>query len=649
MAPDDPTTGTPPMIGRVLSIPGWLDYVASYSFGPIAPTRVVLHHTAIPTVEQWAGARSMEGIQRYYASKGWATAPHIFVGPDGIWLFTPMKDVGIHAGTGNSGYSDGSFWYSIGVEMVGSYDHARPGGAIWEGTKAVLGGLSRRLGIAPRELISFHRNYTNQKSCPGWAVTKEWVWPEVEHWLAGQAPPPPPPPGPIGIPAPEIEQLAELLLNESYSRRGEGYNSDWAFHQYAVQRDMGFPIGKSARLAVEGKSYAFQPFARDTLFNEVPDWGAVRQLADLLGGSIPPAGLGRVLLEATYRAGGATFHPDWAFHQYALAGRLGPPIGESANLILDGVRYSFQVYALDTIFNRVPDWADIHRLSELAGATGPAQLRLRDALLAQTYRRAGATYHPEWAFHQLARAWNLGAPLAGAYRVSSGAAQYAIQVYATDTLYNVVPNWSEVRRLTQLVAAGPALAAFTLEAELDAAGLIAPGPQIEPAPAPFQIVRYRPDGRTPTAYSSRDGSKVALIVLHGDAGPAARTLAIMMTIGARAATHYYVTGEGTIYQLVDDAYAAWHAGMAIWNGRRRNINRISLGITAERGTAGYTVAQLDALVWLVDTLRGRYGLTSASVVRWGDLDPRHADDPAGFPWEIFLGRLTPGVPADVEK
>jgi hypothetical protein len=66
-------------------------------------------------------------------------------------------------------------------------------------------------------------------------------------------------------------------MDESYKRRGEGYNSDWAFHQYAVQNGLGFPIGKSALIQVEGKSYAFQPFARDTLYNEVPNWGDVKR------------------------------------------------------------------------------------------------------------------------------------------------------------------------------------------------------------------------------------------------------------------------------------------------------------------------------------------------------------------------------------
>ena len=60
----------------------------------------------------------MQALQRFYARKGWASAPHLFVAPDGIWLFCPLKDLGIHAGTGNSGTSDSRFWYSMGLEVV---------------------------------------------------------------------------------------------------------------------------------------------------------------------------------------------------------------------------------------------------------------------------------------------------------------------------------------------------------------------------------------------------------------------------------------------------------------------------------------------------------------------------------------------------
>lgn len=630
MPTNDPTTGTPPMIGRRLSTADWLAYIAGYQFGPTAPSRLVLHHTYIPTIEQWSGLRSMQGMQRFYAGKGWNSAPHIYVAPDGIWLFTPLKDVGIHAGIGNSGTSGGKFWYSIGIEMVGRYDRERPSGAVWEQTKAVLGGIARRLGIGPRQIISFHRDYTNQKSCPGWAVTKEWVVGEVDAWLANRIPPPPPPPGSIGHPPPDREALIEALMDESYRRRGEGYNSDWAFHQFAVQNNLGFPIGRSAQLQADGKTYAYQPFARDTLYNEVPNWGDVRRLSELLRGSIPPGGLGLALLDATYRAGGAAFHPDWAFHQYAFAGKLGPPIGESTTITVGGAQYSYQVFALDTLYSRVPNWADVQRVSDLARATDPATVRLRDALLAQAYARAGATYHPDWAFHQQARSLNLGAPLSDSYRVAVGAAQYAVQVYATDTLYNLVPNWADVRRLSQLTAPAPAVLS-SRELPRPAAS----APQREPDPAPHHILRYSPPEARPTAFGSRSGSKIALIVLHSDPGPATQALAALTTLDARAMPHYYVTTGGAIYQLADDAQAAWHTGLGLWNGRRQNINRISLGIAAEQGADGYPPAQLAALAWLVRTLRERHALPPESVQRASDLTERATGDPADFPWATF--------------
>lgn len=184
-AADFPTEGSPPFINRRLSVAEWKSYVAGYDFGRLPPSRLVLHHTVIPTESQWAGLSTMRGMQRYYAGLGWTSAPHIYAGPDGIWLATPMSRVGIHAGAGNGSVAQG--WYSIGLEMVGFFDHKLPGGRVWEHALAVIGELSRRLQIPPRQLISFHRDYTSAKSCPGWAVKHTWVWEQVEAYLAAAA------------------------------------------------------------------------------------------------------------------------------------------------------------------------------------------------------------------------------------------------------------------------------------------------------------------------------------------------------------------------------------------------------------------------------------------------------------------------------
>jgi N-acetyl-anhydromuramyl-L-alanine amidase AmpD len=153
----------------------------------------------------------------------------------------------------------------------------------------------------------------------------------------------------------------------------------------------------------------------------------------------------------------------------------------------------------------------------------------------------------------------------------------------------------------------------------------------------------------PTAYGSRYGAKIRLIVLHGDPGPAAQSMAAMTSLGAQATAHYYVTSDATVYQLVADQFAAWHTGMGTWNGRRRNINRISLGVVIEREPAGYAQAQLAALAWLIDTLRARYDLPFKAVVRRDDLETHHTGDLDGFPWPQFLNRLTRKRPVESKE
>lgn len=180
------------ILAECMSIPEWLAYARFYDFGTIPPDRMVLHHTWKPTIASWRGFSTMHGMRRFYEGKGWSAGPHIYVAPDGIWLFTPMNEVGIHAGWGNankeflqSGYRDFRRlrWYSIGIEMVGNYERERPCGVIWDGSRAVMAALAMRFDRPIEDCISFHRDHTRSKTCPGSAVHHEWVYAEVAEWM----------------------------------------------------------------------------------------------------------------------------------------------------------------------------------------------------------------------------------------------------------------------------------------------------------------------------------------------------------------------------------------------------------------------------------------------------------------------------------
>ncbi len=134
--------------------------------------KIILHHTGDTLLKWKRGEFSISYYKRLYESKGWKSGPHLFVAPEGIYLFTDINIQGIHANSGNKG--------SIGVEMIGNYDKKIPTGKIWNNTKRVLKNLLNRFNLKPKD-IHFHREYNPKKSCPGRAVTKRWVHSEMRH------------------------------------------------------------------------------------------------------------------------------------------------------------------------------------------------------------------------------------------------------------------------------------------------------------------------------------------------------------------------------------------------------------------------------------------------------------------------------------
>jgi hypothetical protein len=86
-----------------------------------------------------------------------------------------------------------------------------------------------------------------------------------------------------------------------------------------------------------------------------------------------PDALSNALLNATFAAAQAQYHPEQAFHQYMLselrAGRsLGNPLSEQQSVTVDGQAYVIQVFAMDTIYAPIPRWHEIGRLSTLLKA-----------------------------------------------------------------------------------------------------------------------------------------------------------------------------------------------------------------------------------------------------------------------------------------
>jgi len=156
-----------------------------------------------------------------------------------------------------------------------------------------------------------------------------------------------------------------------------------------------------------------------------------------------------------------------------------------------------------------------------------------------------------------------------------------------------------------------------------------------------------------SASRPRKGAKVSLIVLHSEPRPAAEALAAYAAPDVQSAPHYYIDAAGAVAQLVAEARAARHSGTARL-GRRRNVDRISIGITVE-GALGSAMppAQAAALRHLVAQVRERHDLLAdAALLRWspptagaldGQLGPYALPAPPPRPRPIVLGEEPPTV------
>lgn len=152
---------------ETLTVPAWV-------------SGTTLHHTYIPVPAQWRGPASMEGLRAYYRdTKKWDAGPHLFLcagapnpANDGIFIGTPLRTQGIHAGVCNDDH-----W---GIEIVGDYDKTpwspRLKSLIY-GTVEAL----EALGHFGSERVQGHRECLANKSCPGAAINMNVVRAELEQ------------------------------------------------------------------------------------------------------------------------------------------------------------------------------------------------------------------------------------------------------------------------------------------------------------------------------------------------------------------------------------------------------------------------------------------------------------------------------------
>ena len=130
-----------------------------------------------------------------------------------------------------------------------------------------------------------------------------------------------------------------------------------------------------------------------------------------------------------------------------------------------------------------------------------------------------------------------------------------------------------------------------------------------------------------------------VILHHTTNGTAVQALATLTSPERMVSAHYLVGRDGTVYQLVDERYRAWHAGASRW-GADSDINSASIGIELDNdGHEPYPDVQVQALLALLADLEARHDIPRENFLGHGDVAPGRKVDPGAlFPWKLLAQR-----------
>lgn len=144
-------------------------------------------------------------------------------------------------------------------------------------------------------------------------------------------------------------------------------------------------------------------------------------------------------------------------------------------------------------------------------------------------------------------------------------------------------------------------------------------------------VIHRP---SPNQGPRRDDARPSFIVIHYTAMQSAEAaLDRLCDPTAEVSSHYLISAQGDLYQLVEEDQRAWHAGQGKWAGCA-DINSHSIGIELDNtGTHPFSAAQMNRLETLLHDIMARWGIAAEGVIGHSDMAPGRKSDPGPrFDW-----------------
>ncbi len=139
-------------------------------------------------------------------------------------------------------------------------------------------------------------------------------------------------------------------------------------------------------------------------------------------------------------------------------------------------------------------------------------------------------------------------------------------------------------------------------------------------------------------YNSRRNSKIQLIIIHYTALKNVEdAICYLCDDKKKVSSHYLISKNGTVYNLVEDKFRAWHAGKAFWQDIN-DINSISIGIELDYSPNGknnkFSLKMISSLKKLTTKIQKKYKINKNNVLAHSDIAPFRKKDPGKyFPWK----------------
>lgn len=127
-----------------------------------------------------------------------------------------------------------------------------------------------------------------------------------------------------------------------------------------------------------------------------------------------------------------------------------------------------------------------------------------------------------------------------------------------------------------------------------------------------------------------------IIIHHTAQDSLQQTLKTFTKIATQVSSHYVISEDGKVVQMLNDYLRAWHAGNGSW-GKNTDINSTSIGIELDNnGTELFSELQINSLLALLTKLKKDYNIPTQNIIGHSDIAPTRKKDPSAvFPWKIL--------------